>query len=294
MVKISEIIEDIKSKKELKKIEDSFIKQEIQRYLKKNKKIKEKINKEKSFARLKHSKEYKRLLKAIRSLARKSYGMFKLSNEQKAIQELLNYINTNYKNKNINIDFKDRKLIALHKNVLEHHKSTKERLPHYKKIYRRIFKAIPEVTVVLDIACGLNPFSYFMIPDFKHIIFITSELNKEDCKTIQEYLKLIGITGTSVQLNLVAETKKLKKIKADICFMFKTIDTLENIKRNITRDVLLSINAEYIIASFPIKSLSGKKLKEERHWFDTLLNSIGYNYNKFKVKNELFYIIEKF
>ena len=44
--------------------------------------------------------------------------------------------------------------------VLERHASTRERLPYYGELYNHIFEITGTPKVILDLGCGVNPFSY--------------------------------------------------------------------------------------------------------------------------------------
>ena len=123
------------------------------------------------------------------------------------------------------------------------------------------------------------------------VYYIASELNKEDCNFIKDYLDLIKVKNKVIPLNLTKDYEKLNKIKVDIAFLFKTLDSLEKIKRNISKDLLKNINSRYIAVSFAIKSLSGRKPIKERGWFYRILRELDLNFKTFETENEIFFIM---
>ena len=72
--------------------------------------------------------------------------------------------------------------------------------------------------------------------------------------------------------------------------MFKTLDSLETLRKGITKDILKKIKSKVIIISFPTRTLSGKMLSKKRLvWFNKMLS----DYSIFEIENEIFYIINK-
>lgn len=67
-----DIVKDIKNKKELKDIDENFVKTELKRFLKENPKI--------SLTPNKKSKDYKLIIKGVRKILRKVYGSFDSGN----------------------------------------------------------------------------------------------------------------------------------------------------------------------------------------------------------------------
>jgi len=289
---LTNIINHIKQKKELTNLDNNLIKEKINHFLKNNKRINDIINNSRSFDQLKRNKHYKEFVKKIRKEFREIYGVFILAgykNIDNYLKELEKAKNRTEKEKIIN------KILLLHQ-------SSKERLSQYGEmcreiygeIYKEIFSTIKPKSI-LDLGCGLNPFSYIFIPNYKKIKFIASDLNEKDLLPIKEFFKLEKIEGKTVPFDIIKDYKKLKKFKTDVCFLLKLLDSLETTKRNITREIIKNINSKYIIASFSTMSLGGKKeiKKERRTWFEKILKNNNYSYTTFEIENELFYIVKK-
>lgn len=271
---LNQIINDIKNKKELRNLDYEFVKEKLDIYLKKNH-----LDLDKEFKQLKRSSGYKLMLKAIRKDLREIYGAFIVERPSlSALKEAL-------KNKTLD------QTLPEHNKILLTHTSTKERLAYYNEVYSEIFKDIKPKSI-LDLAAGLNPIS-FPYMNLNDVYYIASELTNEDCKFLREYFSLIKTKNRVIQLDLLKDYKKLKKIKVDLCFLLKTLDSLEKVRRNISKEILDNINSKYIVVSFSIKSLSGKKPIKERGWFYRILRELNLNYVIFKTGNELFFIIKK-
>ena len=133
---LTQLIKDIKQKKELSALDDKFVKEELNRFFKREPKILKKLNEELN----PKSKEYKQVIKEVRSKLRRSYGLFRVEKETKNLKELI-------KNKD-------------YKKILETHSSTKERLPFYDQLYQKLFKITGKPKTILDLGAGINPLSY--------------------------------------------------------------------------------------------------------------------------------------
>ncbi len=141
---------------------------------------------------------------------------------------------------------------------------------------------------ILDLGCGLNPLSLPYMK-LKEVTYHASELTEEDTKFIQDYIDGMRIKGKAFQMDL---TRIDKLPSADICFMFKLLDTLETLKWDVTKTILERIDARWIVASFPLKTLGGKKSisKKRLAWFERAIE--GHKYETFEIPNEIFYVIK--
>ncbi|MFH1506604.1 MAG: hypothetical protein ABIE94_06505 [archaeon] len=278
---MKDLILAVKAKKELRNLDDEFVKSKINAFFKKNPEIKKRYAEKKSFKEFCRSKDYSKIVKPIRKELREIYGVFILDNKPKRILQLL--------------DLEKNPVIDNYNKMLKMHQSTKERLPYYSEIYENIFKITGKAKTILDVACGLNPFSY---PYLKFTPkYIATELASDDCLFLEEYFKRLEIDGMSFAFDLLDKNaaSMLKKLKADVCFMFKTLDSLETVERNISEKLIKAVNCKYLVVSFPTVSIGGKKsIKQERRvWLEKMLEKMKKKYKTFSVSNEVFYVVKK-
>jgi len=269
------VIDTIKHKKELSGIDSKFIEDLLDKYISKNNGIWAKII---SHPRLDKSRELKILVKDIRKILREIHGAFNIdiNKRKKLIAELEILVKANAP---------QNELEEVHKQLLLTHKSTRERLPYYCEIYKRIFEITGKPISILDIASGLNPMSIIFM-GITNVKYVAMELTQEDCDFLKDYFEIMHINGTAIKMNLIEQQDFPK---TDVCFVFKALDSLEAIERNISKKILEHINSKYIIVSFPKKTLSGKELGTKRlSWFKKLAK----NPVVFEVENEIFYLIQ--
>jgi len=281
---IHQILKEIKKKPELKNADESSLLAQIQKQIKKNYKLRKKLESIDAKHLLK-AKEVKELIKIIRAQARLSYGMFKTAqskNYKKVLQQLQECLQ---KNNNM----QSEESLRLHNKLLETHRSTKERINSYEFLYQDIFNKTITPKTILDLGCGLNPLSWIYM-NIKDMTYHAREWSQEDVKELKAYYDITKLKGSVEQADL---TKEQDYPEADLCFLFKTIDVIEHEKRGITKHLLNTIKAQWIIVSFATQTLGGKPMKTKRAWFENLIEELGFEVKVFEITNEIFYCLKK-
>jgi hypothetical protein len=197
--------------------------------------------------------------------------------------------------------FISKKLLSLKNKdeewILRKHISTRERLPHYEEIYKRIFKNYKEASVI-DLGAGINGFSYKFFSG--KINYTAIESVGQLTELMNFYFKKNKFNGKAVNFSLFEKEKVREIIKKEkkprIIFLFKIIDALESLKENYSKELISEISpfADKIIVSFATKSLgSREKFKANRNW---IVNYIKENYNildDFELGGERYLIFNK-
>ncbi len=280
------LITKIIEKRELFHINRQFVSKELSLYILQEKKlflkVKEKFKADKK--RTIKSKEFKKIAKHVRSRLRKLFGVFYARGFENT-EQLVNSIITS------NADEVAFELLKLHR-------SSKERLRYYEDIYDHIARMIKiKPRVILDLACGYNGFSYFFMkesfqssPDY-----VCCDLSNKDVLLYSKFFQNAEINGNAFYCDLTADITKATNVKADICFLFKALDSIESASRNYSERLLKEINTKYFVVSFPTKSIGGNKTiaKSKRAWFFKLLKRLDYSYEEFSIHNEIFFVVKK-
>lgn len=248
---MEDIIKLIKKKKPLDRLDDDFVKGFLQSFFKSNYKLKKKVDDGKIKKR-----DMKLIVKKTRNELNRIYGQF----------------------------WSDGLF-------LEGHRSTKERAGFYSSIYGKIFSITGSTKKILDLGCGLNPLTYNLIPDYKNIYFVSSELTSHDCNNLKNIFKNMSIKGEVIKADLRFYNKFPD---TDVCFMFKLLESLETKGHKIAERLLTDIKTKYFVASFSTFDVNGKRMNYPRRgWLEVLLKRLNYKFIKFFAGNEVFYIIEK-
>lgn len=172
-------------------------------------------------------------------------------------------------------------------NTLLTHTSTKERENEFDVVQLVINRYNP--LSILDLGCGRNPISYAR----PNKTYYALDINGSDLKLVDEFFKKNHITGKTLLLDIRTTTES-ELPKVDLCIMLKVVDLLDTQGHKEAERVLRSIRAPRILVSFSTKTLSGKPMNHpQRGWIERLAQRLGYSFELFKTKNEIFYLIEK-
>lgn len=270
-----DIVHDILSKKELSGIEHSFVEAVLEKELRKDPKLAKALDTLSA-----RSGAYKALVKAVRAVLRRNVGLYEGdSRHREALLADLRQATAS----------EQREEIITH--LLSTHASTRERLPFYDTVYKRIFAITGTPTVVLDIGCGLNPLSF---PD-RDATYIGMDIDRALCSIVEQYFSIAGVEGECriVDAKGMDQIKRLPK--ADVAFVFKLLELLEKGEGHKLSELLTkALPARWVVVSFPTLTSSGKPMRSPRRaWIELMLKRLGYGYETFSIPNEIFYVIKK-
>lgn len=155
--------------------------------------------------------------------------------------------------------------------ILKKHISTKERFPYYEEIYDRILKGFKGRVNIIDLGAGVNGFSYKYFGG--KVYYLAIEAIGQLVSLMNRFFDREKLNARAVHMSLfqLEKVKQLiKEIKGKkIVFLFKTIDSLEMLKRDFSKELLAEISplVDRIIVSFATKSLGRKKkFYAKRDW----------------------------
>lgn len=276
------LIESLKNKKELRGIKEEFILQLLEEYKKENpKKFNSLVKKEFN----PKSKEFEEIKKHIRKKLRDLHGVFQKNKPSQRKQEV-------YIKQKIFCFYNEKT-----QKLLKTHRSTNERINYYESTYTEIQKETGKIEKLVDLGCGLNPLSYTLLKELREVFCV--DINEEEINFIQKFLNEARIKGEAQILDLTKKENqniiKEKTKNTDACFLFKTLDGLERIRKGASRDLLNNIKSKNIVVSFSTKTISGKnQISTERKWFQEILQENKYaDIIKKKIGEEEYYIIKK-
>lgn len=180
--------------------------------------------------------------------------------------------------------------------ILTHHTSTRERLPYYKKLYQKLLKNFKGN--IIDLGCGINGFSYKYFPE--KINYIGVEAVRQLADLTNNYFKKEKFKSRVHHLSLFELNKIKGLIKKQrgkkIVFLFKTLDSLEILKRDYSKKLLLEIVplADKIVVSFATRSLIKKeKFKVKRNWLKNFINENFKIIDEFELGSEKYLVFQK-
>lgn len=179
--------------------------------------------------------------------------------------------------------------------IMKHHTSTAERMPFMEQFYRDLFARIGKPRKILDLACGLNPFSapwMGLEPGAEYIAIDIDTRLMVAIRTFFKYLEGSYVARCSdILVSLPQEEEE-----ADVVFLLKTLPCLEQQEKGISEKLISSLKTKYMVISFPSKSLTGKAKGMAGHYgrfISGILEKMGLGYFKMEYANEVFYIVGK-
>jgi 16S rRNA (guanine(1405)-N(7))-methyltransferase len=140
--------------------------------------------------------------------------------------------------------------------IMAHHASTRERLPLLEEFYTTLLADLPPINSVIDIACGLHPLAIPWMPLARHVQYYAYDMYRDMTDFLNDFLAIIHLQGHAQACDVI---QSCPTHKVDVAFMLKAIPCLEQVDRSAGLRLLGTINADYVIVSFPVRSLGGRK-----------------------------------
>lgn len=239
------------------------------------------MNKQELIQKITTKKEFSKLLGKDIELAFEKFEKRQVSDEEKIrlTRELLHKVFG---------AFTSQKLLSPKNKseewILRKHLSTRERLPYYSEIYKKILTDYKDKQIsIIDLGAGINGFSYRYLP--KNTIYLGIESVGQLVDLMNNYFKRENLDRNARAIHeSLFNLEKIKKIilkteKLRIIFLFKVLDSLEMIEANYSKKILREIVplAEKVVISFATRSMiKRKKFKVNRNW---ILDFIKDNFN---------------
>ncbi len=172
------------------------------------------------------------------------------------------------------------------------HASTRERLPILDDFYRTILAGVSPLRRVLDIGCGLNPLASSWMPLSEDVTYIAYDIYSDMVSFLQEYMKLGGLNGRAEVRDVIhnppGET-------ADLALLLKMLPCLEQIEKGASNRLLETIQARYLLISYPVSSLGGRRkgmIASYDKQFEALSSMREWRTQRFLFDSELAFLVD--
>ena len=246
------------------------------------------------FEKLSANKKYRDVCPdTIRRIITECEGRYKKAKDMdKAVREKLHGITSAFMNEQeykkalaLSGEFSPEKLEAL----LSCHASTRERLPlsAMDELYGCIFEVTGEPSSLLDLACGINP--VYFIARFPDMLVTGADISGQS-------VNIITRCGGRALHNDLLCVDLIPAEHYDVALLFKILPLLDRQRDGAATDVLSRVNAKYIVASFPTRTLGGRNVGMEENysrWMESHMPENLETAARFTTDNELFYILKE-
>lgn len=140
--------------------------------------------------------------------------------------------------------------------ALAAHASTRERMPVIEKFYQQLFELTGPPRTLLDLACGLNPFSlpWMGLPPDSHYLAYDLHLPRVDL--INDFFNHVHQSGAAAHQDILVQPPQ---VEVDVTLFFKEAHRFEQRERGANREFFRRIKTRWLLVSLPTVSLSGHR-----------------------------------
>jgi len=177
--------------------------------------------------------------------------------------------------------------------IMSYHYSTRERLSVLDQFYARIFSLLPPVRSIMDVACGFHPLSIPWMPMSEKVKYYAYDVYKDMISFLNEFMVINNTQGSAEVRDVVQHPPE---INTDLAFVLNTIPCLEQIEKSAGLKILESINAGFLVVSFPVTTLGGREKDMRKHYearFNELTWKKDWTIQRLELRTELVFLITK-
>jgi 16S rRNA (guanine(1405)-N(7))-methyltransferase len=177
--------------------------------------------------------------------------------------------------------------------IMEHHTSTRERLPILERFYVAALADIAPIHSVLDLACGLNPLAIPWMPLAPDVTYYAYDIYDDMMAFLGEAMALLKVRGIAESRDIATLTPPAE---VDVAYLLKAIPCMEQMDRNAGLALLESVPARHLMVSFPVHSLGGRQKGMPAHYeahLRELLADRPWKVQRFEFATELAFLISK-
>lgn len=233
-------------------------------------------------------KKYKNYKDISKSTKKKLYQIYSVYTNERYLKEMHNLI------EKLSLYQAETDLINICNEILLRHVSTKERIGYYEEFYDRIFEVTGYPKVIIDIACGNNPFSVFYMNSKNIEVYDALDVNRQNINFINKFAEIIGLNINGVAIDIMQYSFENKYY--DIGFVLKFLPVLEMQNSGSSLNFLKKLRCKHIVVSFPTRSISGAKKGMDNYyetWFKKVIYGSFEIFNEYKYSNEMVFIIKE-
>jgi 16S rRNA (guanine(1405)-N(7))-methyltransferase len=187
----------------------------------------------------------------------------------------------------------ERALRAACLQIMERHASTRERLGILDTFYTTTLAGLPPIRSVLDVACGLGPLAIPWMPLADGAAYYACDIYADMMAFLNEFLRVAGVPGQAQVCDLVAGPPP---VRADVALVLKALPPLDHLDKRAGPNLLRALDADYLLVSFPARSLGGRDKGMVEHYargFLALADAEGWPVERFEFPTELAFRVQK-
>ena len=177
--------------------------------------------------------------------------------------------------------------------MLSRHASTRERLPlaETDALFRRLFEVTGRPRRVLDLACGIHP----IYLGARGVAAVGVDISGLAVEAVNRFGEVYGMPVCAVCADLLCPGT-VPKARFDVALLLKLLPLLERQRAGAALDLMNAANADWLVASFPTRTLGGRNVGMAAQYSDWMAAHIPPGRSvaaSIETDNELFFILGK-
>jgi 16S rRNA (guanine(1405)-N(7))-methyltransferase len=177
--------------------------------------------------------------------------------------------------------------------ILRQQASTRERIPFMAEAYAEIFRRTTRPHVIVDLACGLNPFALPWMGLPPGATYYACDMDSRIVSAVNRFFSHLGGQQSAVCCDVLVSSPP---VEADVAFLLKSAPCLERQQKGAAVDILRRVNAQHLVVSFPTRSLGGRDKGIYGHYRSVMsraAEALGVRAEEVAYPNETFYLLTK-
>ena len=176
--------------------------------------------------------------------------------------------------------------------MLQRHASTRERLPlaSMDALYGQIFGIANRPRSVLDLACGINP----LYLGARGIETFGVDISGPSVAAVNRFGEVYGMPVSAACADLLC-SGAIPPRRFDMALLFKLLPLLERQRAGAAVAVMDAVNAEWLVVSFPTRTLGGRNVGMAAHYADWMAAHLPLGRaiaDRFETENELYFVLK--
>ena len=176
--------------------------------------------------------------------------------------------------------------------MLGRHVSTRERLPlaDMDALYGRIFSVTGRPRSILDLACGINP----LYLGARGIETFGVDISGPSVAAVNRFGEVYGMPVSAACADLLC-SGAIPPRRFDMALLFKLLPLLERQRAGAAVAVMDAVNAEWLVVSFPTRTLGGRNVGMAAHYADWMAAHLPLGRaiaDRFETENELYFVLK--
>jgi len=178
--------------------------------------------------------------------------------------------------------------------IMSYHYSTRQRLSFIDQFYGKIFSLLPHpVRSIVDIACGFHPLSIPWMPLTEKVNYYACDVYEDLVGFLTGFMALTNAKGCVEARDVLLN---VPRITADVAFVLNVLPCLEQVEKSASLRILESVDADFLVVSFPAYSLCGREKSMRKQYtgsFDKLIKEKDWAVQCLDFEAELVFVIHK-